>query len=207
MTRRQLLIALAAVTLLTAPALARGDSLAIGQPAPMSDTPLKSVKGGTTTIARAAGPKGTLVVFSCNHCPWVKMWQTRIAKIGNEAAKQGIGVLAINSNDPSAYPEDSFDQMKKRAKQLGFQFAYVMDETSDVGRAFGATRTPEAFLFGADGKLVYHGTVDDSPKDEAAVQQPWLRQAVDAVVAGTPVPTAETKALGCSIKLREKSSM
>ena len=112
MTRRQLLIAFAAFTLLLAPALVRADALAIGQPAPMRDTPLKSVKGATITIAKAAGPKGTLVVFSCNHCPWVKMWQTRIAKIGNEAAKQGIGVLVINSNDPSAYPEDSFAETK-----------------------------------------------------------------------------------------------
>jgi peroxiredoxin len=179
--------------------------LAIGRPAPLSDVSMKSVDGRELSIAGAAGKKGTLVVFTCNHCPWVKRWQGRIAKIGNSAAQRGIGVIAINSNDPSAYPEDDFGEMKARAKKLGFKFPYVMDATSDVARAFGATRTPEAYLFDAQGKLVYHGTVDDNAQDEIAVKQPWLRQAVDAVVAGQAVPVAETKAFGCGIKYREKS--
>jgi hypothetical protein len=116
-----------------------------------------------------------------------------------------VGVIAINSNDPAAFPEDNFDAMKTRATDLGFRFPYAMDATSDIARAFGATHTPEAFLFDAKGKLVYHGAVDDNAHDEKAVQQPWLRQAVDAVAAGKTVATAETKALGCGIKLRTKA--
>jgi thiol-disulfide isomerase/thioredoxin len=179
-------------------------ALAIGQLAPLREQAMMGVSGTELSIAGAAGKKGTLVLFTCNHCPWVKMWQKRIARIGNAALERGVGVIAVNSNDPSAYAEDSYDEMKARAKQLGFKFPYVVDGTSDVARAFGATHTPEAYLFDAEGKLVYHGGVDDNARDEKAVKQPWLRQAVDAVAGGKPVPSPETKALGCSIKLREK---
>jgi peroxiredoxin len=180
--------------------------LALGQPAPLGDVAMKNVDGTEISIADVAGRKGTLVIFTCNHCPWVKKWQTRIAGIGNAAVKRGFGVIAINPNDPAAYPEDAFDEMKARARQLGFKFPYVVDATSDLARAFGATHTPEAYLFDAQGRLVYHGGVDDNAADEKAVKQPWLRQAVDAVAAGRSVPWAETKAFGCSIKFREKSS-
>ena len=95
--------------------------------------------------------------------------------------------------------------MVARSKKLGFKFPYAVDATSDLARAFGATRTPEAFLFDAAGKLVYHGTVDDNAQDEKAVKQAWLRDAVTAVSAGKVVATAETKALGCGIKYRAKS--
>ena len=177
--------------------------VAIGDPAPMRDVAMKSVAGKDVSVAGVAGKKGTLVIFMCNHCPWVKMWQTRIAAIGNDAAARGIGVVAINPNDPAAYPEDAFDEMVARAKKVGFKFPYAVDATSDMARAYGATHTPEAYLFDADGKLVYHGGVDDNARDPKAVKQPWLRQAVDAVVGGKAVPIAETKALGCSIKFRE----
>jgi hypothetical protein len=180
-------------------------ALAIGQTAPMAEQRMRGVDGHEFSIAGAAGKKGTMVIFMCNHCPWVKMWQTRIARIGNAAVGRGVGVLAVNSNDPAAYPEDDFDHMKTRARDLGFKFPYVVDSTSDLARAFGATHTPEIFLFDAAGKLVYHGAVDDNAREEKSVQSPWLTQAVDAVVGGRAVPTAETKAFGCSIKLRDKT--
>jgi peroxiredoxin len=184
----------------TAPA-----SLAIGAAIPLADTPMAGVDGKSVSIAAVAGKQGTLVIFMCHHCPWVKAWQDRIARIGNAAGKQGIGVIAINSNDPAAYPEDDLAGMKAQAKQLKLAFPYVVDATSDVARAFGATRTPEAFLFDASGKLVYHGTVDDNAQNEKAVAKPWLEQAVTAVAGGQAVPTSETKAFGCSIKFRAKS--
>jgi len=193
-----------ALALWFAPA-ARAD-LAPGDKAPATDTKMKNVDGKDVTIAGVAGKKGTLVVFTCNHCPWAKMWEKRVAEIGNAARAAGLGVIAINSNDPEAFPEDGYADMQKRAKALGFKFPYVVDGTSDVARAFGATRTPEAFVFDAAGKLVYHGTVDDNARDAAAVTTPWLKDAVNAVAAGKPVTTAETKALGCSIKFREKKS-
>ena len=192
-----------ALALLAPPAHA---DLAIGSAAPLTDVKMMNVDGREVTIAGLAGKKGTLVVFTCNHCPWAKMWQTRVAEIGNAAVAAGFGVLAISSNDPEAYAEDAFPEMKKRAKLLKLKFPYVVDATSDVARAFGATRTPEAFLFDAQGKLVYHGTVDDSPKDATVVKNAWLRDAVNAVSAGKGVTTAETKALGCSIKFRGKTT-
>jgi len=180
-------------------------TLAIGQPAPLRETSLKNVDGKDVTLASVSGEKGTLVIFMCNHCPWVKMWSSRIAAIGNQAQSAGIGVVGVNSNDPSAFPEDAYEEMVTRAKELDLHFPYVVDATSDLARAFGATRTPEAFLFNAKGKLVYHGTIDDNARDEGAVSQPWLREAVEAVAAGHAVKVSETKALGCSVKLREKS--
>jgi hypothetical protein len=199
-------LALAAATATVVTADPDSSSLAIGDSAPMRETRMKSVDGRELSIAEAAGKKGTLVVVMCNHCPWVRAWQGRITWIGNDAMKQGIGVIAVNPNDPAAFPEDDLDHMKKQSAQLALKFPYVVDATSDVSRAFGATRTPEAFLFDAQGKLVYHGTVDDNARNEKAVEHRWLRQAVDAVANGRAVPVAETKAFGCGVKFREKRS-
>ena len=198
-------VACAGTSLAQAPAGdAAGAVLAIGAAAPMADTKMTGVDEKEITLAEAAGKKGTMVIFMCNHCPWVKAWQTRIAKIGNAAVAKGIGVVAVNSNDPAAYPEDDMANMKTRAKDLGFKFPYVVDGTSDLARAFGATHTPEIFLFDASGKLVYHGAVDDN-RDEKLVKKQYLQQAVAAVAAGKPVALAETKSLGCGIKYRGKS--
>jgi hypothetical protein len=142
------------------------------------------------------------VVFTCNHCPWVKAWEDRLVALCNEYEKQGIGVVAVNSNDPTDYPEDGYAEMQARAKAKGYEFPYVVDATSGVARAFGATHTPEAYLFDAAGRLVYTGAIDDNAHDPEAVKSRFLKDALDAVVAGSPVPVARTKALGCSIKLR-----
>ena len=178
-------------------------SLKIGAPAPMRGVKMKSVDGTEVLIEKAAGKNGTLVVFTCNACPWAKMWESRIAAIGNAALESGVGVIAINSNDPAMNDEDSYDVMKDRAKKLGLAFPYVVDATSAVARAYRATRTPEAFLFDAKGKLVYHGAVDDNAREETAVKEKWLNDAVQAVAAGKSVMVAETKALGCTIKFRD----
>src|SRR5262245_66544437 len=114
----------------------------------MTDVKMAGVDGKSVTLASVAGKKGTLVVFTCNHCPWAKMWQTRVTEIGNAAGKAGLRMVAINSNDPSAYPEDDMNEMKQRAKQLGRKFPYVVDAASDIARAFGAPPTAEAFLVG-----------------------------------------------------------
>lgn len=180
--------------------------LAIGSRLPAGDVAMKNVDGRSLTLAGAKGKKGTLVLFICNHCPWVKMWQPRIAEIGNAALAQGVGVVAVNGNDPVAYPEDEFAVMVERAKEVGYRFPYVVDATSDVARAFGASKTPEAFLFDAKGKLVYHGAVDDNARDAKAVTARWLADAVTAVAAGKAPAVTESKALGCGIKFREKKA-
>ncbi len=203
--RPLVLLALAAI----APSTARAaedaaPGLALGQPAPLRDVRMPGVDGRAVAIADVAGKQGTLVIFMCQHCPWVKAWQTRIARVGKEAIQRGVGVIAINSNDIAALPEDDLDHMAAQARQLGLAFPYVMDSTSDVARAFGATHTPEAYLFDARGRLVYHGAVDDNARDEKRVKQRWLRDAVEAVAGGRAVPVAETKAMGCGIRLRAK---
>jgi peroxiredoxin len=178
-------------------------ALAIGSKAPMADVKMKSVDGSEFSIADVKGEKGTLVIFSCNACPWVKAWESRIAEIGNAYSQKGVGVIVINSNDPAVQAEDGYDVMQQRAEKYALGFPYVVDASSGVARAFGATRTPEVFLFDAKGKLVYHGAVDDNAHEPGKVQNRYLAAALDAVIAGKPVVTAETKALGCSIKFRK----
>jgi len=181
-------------------------ALSLGDAAPMATVKMKSVDGRELSIAEAAGAKGTLVMFSCNHCPYVKAWEDRIASLGNGAPAQGVGVIVINANDPEAYPDDDYAAMQKRAQEKGFKFPYVVDATSDVARAFGATRTPEVYLFDAAGKLVYKGAIDDNAQDAAKVQRRYLADAIEAVSAGREVAERETKAIGCSIKFRPARS-
>jgi peroxiredoxin len=185
-----------AIAAFVAPAAA----LDLGASIPERGVKMRNVDGRELSIGDVAGSKGTLVIFTCNHCPWAKAWEGRIAQLGNEFQKRGVGVIAINANDPAEYSEDGFDEMVKRAKARDFQFPYVVDGGSKVARAFAAERTPEAFLFDAEGKLVYHGTVDDNAEEPAGVRQHFLRDALEAVATGQPVQTKETKSLGCSIK-------
>ena len=179
-------------------------ALALGKSAPMADVKMANVDGTSLSIADVKGAKGTLVIFTCNSCPWVKAWESRIAELGNAYAKQGIGVIAINANDPAAKPDDDMAPMQERAKSLGLEFAYVMDASSDVARAFGATKTPEVFLFDRKGKLVYHGAIDDNAKAPEKVSARWLNDALVATAAGKAVAVKETKSLGCTIKFRAR---
>ncbi|HZL19394.1 MAG TPA: thioredoxin family protein [Polyangia bacterium] len=189
--------------LILATTLASAGPLSIGAPAPSGATKMKSaLDGKSVSIAEVAGKAGTLVVFTCNHCPFARGWERRIADLGNAYAKKGIGVILINANDPAKYPEDGYAEMQARAKTLGLQVPYVIDDTSNVARAFGASVTPEAFLFDKNGKLAYHGTVDDNHTDPAKVTKRYLADALEAVVAGKPPAVAETKGIGCGIKFR-----
>jgi peroxiredoxin len=192
---------LAALALLSAFAMG---PLAIGAKAPATaiTTKMKNVDGKSVSIADATGKAGTLVVFTCNHCPFAKGWEKRMADLGNTYAKKKLGVIWINANDPSQHEEDNAAGTQERAKTLGLAFPYVMDETSAVAKAFGATVTPEAFLFDAGGKLVYHGTIDDNRKEPDKVTKRYLQEALEAVASGKAPPLTETKSLGCSIKFR-----
>ena len=178
------------------------EPLALGQPLVAADIAMKNVDGKTVTLAGLAGEAGTLVVFTCNHCPWAKAWEGRIAEIGGRYAKQGFGVVAINPNDPAAYPEDGFEEMQERAQALGLTFPYVVDADGAVAKAFGASKTPEIFLFDRERKLAFYGAVDDNARDEAAVEERYLEDALSDVLAGRAVRKPWTKALGCSIKVR-----
>jgi peroxiredoxin len=180
--------------------------LALGEKAPQADTKLKSATDGKeVTIAKAAGAQGTLVVFTCNNCPYAKAWEERIVELGNTYSKKGVGVLLINSNNPGVSKHDTFELTQARAKERKMTFAYAVDPDSSVARAFGAAKTPEAFLFDKGGKLVYHGTIDDNHEEPGKVTKRYLKDALDAVVGGKAPAVGETKSLGCGIKFPKTS--
>jgi peroxiredoxin len=199
---RKTLFAIPVVLGLAASAALAGGALPIGASIPMADVKMKSVDGTELALADVKKPAGTLVVFTCNHCPFAKMWESRIVELGNTYEAKGIGVVAINANDPKVAEEDSFDAMQQRAKDRGMQFPYVVDATSNLARAFGATKTPEAFLFDKDGKLVYHGAIDDNGQEPSKVEKSYVKLALDAVLSGMDVTVKETKSIGCGIKFR-----
>jgi peroxiredoxin len=142
------------------------------------------------------------VIFSCNHCPYVQAWEDRMVALQGAYADKGVQFIAINSNDPAKYPEDDFPTMKVRAKEQGFNFPYLYDETQEVAHAYGAERTPEVFLFDADRALRYHGAIDDNYDDPDAVRAHYLRDAIEATLAGQEAPVATTPPVGCTIKWR-----
>lgn len=192
--------------LITTPALAESP-IAIGSEIPAADTTMAGFQGEqekSWTIAQSQGKAGTLVIFTCNHCPYVVAWQERVVAHANAYVEKGFGVIAINSNDPIAFPEDSLAGMKARAESLGgMAYPYVIDGTSDVARAFGARKTPEFFLFDAQGKLVYHGAFDNNAQSAEKADKTYLKDAMDAILEGREVSVATSKAMGCSIKFRD----
>jgi peroxiredoxin len=147
-----------------------------------------------------AGKQALVVMFSCNHCPYVRAWEDRMVQIQADYADRGVQLVAINANDAVTHPDDSFPAMKQRAKEKAFNFPYLHDETQEIARAYGAQRTPDVFVFDRSGILCYHGAIDDNYEDPAAVQQHYLRDALDAVLAGKAPRTAETAPVGCTIK-------
>ncbi len=186
---------------LVLPSLASAsDALSIGSALPMSDAKMKNVDGAMVSIGEVKGDKGTLVIFTCNHCPYVKAWEERTVALANKATKDGFGVIAINANDPTEYKDDGFDHNVKRAKNAGMMYPYVVDKGSKLAKAFGATRTPEFFLFDVDDTLIYHGALDDNAQDASAVSATYLQDAMTAHLSGQPMKMSTTKSVGCSIK-------
>ncbi|MFZ0455190.1 MAG: thioredoxin family protein [Ignavibacteriaceae bacterium] len=141
-----------------------------------------------------------VVIFSCNHCPYVQAYEDRIKEIQSEFGEKGLAVIAINSNDDSQYPDDSFENMKKRAKGKNFNFPYLRDEAQTLAKAFDASHTPEIFLFNKDRDLVYHGKIDDNWKNIGAVKSKYLRDAITESIHGEEISVPETFSIGCTIK-------
>ena len=163
---------------------------------------LPGVDGVEHSLESYADADLLVLVQSCNHCPYVQAWEGRMKSIQGDYADRGVKLVAINSNDPERHPEDSFEEMGARAKREGFNFDYLWDEDQSLVRDLGAERTPEVFVFDRDRKLVYHGAIDDS-RDDAAVTQHYLRDALDAVLEGREPAVAETPPSGCSVKWRQ----
>lgn len=144
-----------------------------------------------------------VVIFTCNHCPWAQAWEGRFKQIQADYGPKGVQLIAINSNDAVSHPGDSFEAMKQHAKEREFNYPYLHDEEQAVARAYGAERTPEVFVFDKAGILQYHGTVDDNADDPAAVQNAYLRDALDAILIGQVPATPETAPKGCTIKWKQ----
>ncbi|MDH4189336.1 MAG: thioredoxin family protein [Betaproteobacteria bacterium] len=166
------------------------------------DFDLPGVDGRRHTPASARGPRGLLVMFLCNHCPYVKAVIERIVRDCRELALEGIGSIAVMSNDPADYPEDSFDNMRRVARERSFPFPYVFDETQEVARAYAAACTPDFFGFNARLELQYRGRLDASRKESLPNVRRELFEAMCAVARTGKGPAEQNPSIGCSIKWR-----
>ncbi|WP_055413471.1 thioredoxin family protein [Nonlabens sp. YIK11] len=168
-----------------------------------TDFNLKNIDGTYKSLSDYPKAQGYIIIFTCNHCPYSKAYEDRIIAIDKEYKKKGYPVIAINPNNPELYPDDSFENMKKRAKQKGFTFPYLFDENQDIYPQYGATKTPHVFLLKKEGDknmVRYIGAIDDNHKDASAVKNHFLRDALDALLNNTEVEPKTTVAIGCSIK-------
>lgn len=161
---------------------------------------LPGVDDKTHSLEGFAEKNVLAVIFSCNHCPYVQAWEDRMIQIQEDYADKGVQLVAINSNDPAKYPSDSFPEMKIRSSSKSFNFPYLYDESQEVAHSYGATRTPEVFLFDKARVLRYHGAIDDNYDDPDAVQEHYLRNTIDAILEGRELAKAQTPPVGCTIK-------
>lgn len=175
----------------------------LGFEAPYFELP-EPLTGETVSLDSIKGEKGTLVMFICNHCPFVKHVLDELVAIGYDYREKGIGIVAINSNDVVNYPDDHPDKMKELARRNRFPFPYLFDESQDVARAYSAACTPDFNLFDAGGKCVYRGQLDGArPGNDIPVTGEDLRRALDQVLNGEKVPEEQLPSIGCNIKWKQ----
>jgi peroxiredoxin len=171
-------------------------SLAIGDPAPDFELP------DTDGVSHAVGPEGdtpTVVVFTCNHCPYALAWHDRLLDAARDYQPRGVRFLAINSNDADRYPRDSLEAMRQRVAGEDWPHPYLHDESQEVARAYGARTTPDVFVLDGEGRLRYRGAPDDDYSDDSR-RATWLREALDDLLDGREVARHETEPVGCSVK-------
>lgn len=161
---------------------------------------LPGIDGNYYSVDSFTDRKILIIIFSCNHCPYVQAYEKRIMEIQKDYEQKGVKIIAINSNDASKYPEDSFEEMKKRATAKNFNFIYLRDEDQSVAKSFDASHTPEVFVFDENRKLAYHGKIDDNWQDEGKVKMQYLRNALNELLDGKEVSIPETYSIGCTIK-------
>lgn len=183
-------------------ALLESREVALGSPMP--DFALRDPFGALHRPADVAGPRGTLVAITCNHCPYAKAIWPRFVALAPLARASGVGVVAINPNLNPRYPDDAPEAMRAAIGDWHIPFPYLVDEAQDVARAFGAQCTPEFYLYDAGGRLVYHGRFDDNWKEPEKVTREELRLALEALAAGRPIGEPQSPALGCSIKWKDE---
>lgn len=168
-----------------------------------TDFKLKNIDGKMVSLADYKDAKGFIVVFTCNECPYAKAYEQRIIDLDKKYASQGYPVIAINPNDPKKVPGDGFDEMKARAKDKGYTFPYLVDETQEITKAYGATRTPHVYLLAKkdkDLRVEYIGAIDDNSRSAEDAEEFYVEDAISALKAGKEVSVKNTKAIGCTIK-------
>ena len=173
------------------------------------DFKLKNVDGKMVSLSDYKTAKGFMVVFTCNHCPFAKAYESRIIDLDKKYASKGYPVIAINPNDPQVEAEDSYDNMVKRAKEKKYPFPYLFDETQENAQAYSAMRTPHVYVLskkGSDLIVKYIGAIDDNSEDPSAVKTKYVENAVNELLAGKEVSTTSTKAIGCTIKWKKSLS-
>jgi hypothetical protein len=188
------------ITLLLLPGTKSFFGLPLGSSIPKADIRVKDVSGKAVSLQQAKGANGLLVMFSCNTCPYVVRNQGRTKAVCVYAGQHQIGVILLNSNEGSRDGGNSFAEMQSYAKDQDYQWYYALDDNAVLAGAFGASRTPECFLFDKNGILVYHGAIDDSPGDPSSVKRHHLQAAIDEMIDGKPVTVKETRSIGCSIR-------
>ncbi|MEX1197511.1 MAG: thioredoxin family protein [Pseudohongiellaceae bacterium] len=180
-------------------ALTESSMLPLGTPAP--DFALPDTGGNTVSLSDFADQPALLVVFMCNHCPFVKHLREGLALFAREYTEKGLGMVAISANDASSYPQDGPEEMAREKEEAGYVFPYLYDETQNIARAYAAACTPDFYLFDRERRLVYRGQFDDSrPGNGRPVTGADLRAAADAVLAGQPVTDSQKPSIGCNIK-------
>ena len=165
-----------------------------------TDFNLKGTDGKNHSLAEVKDAKGYIVIFTCNHCPFSKMYEDRIIALQTKYKEKGYPVIAINPNDPKANADDSFDKMVVRAKEKGFNFWYLFDDGQKIFPQYGATKTPHVFLLDKNKVVKYIGAIDDNARDLKSVEEKFLENAIKALDAGKKIDPETTKAIGCSIK-------
>ena len=173
-----------------------------------TDFKLKNVNGKTVSLANYKAAKGYIVVFTCNHCPYAKAYESRIMDLDKKYAAKGYPVIAISPNDPVAEPADSFERMQELASKKGYTFPYLIDETQDITRAYGAKATPHVYVLQktAAGNVVkYIGAIDNDTENTKADKVKYVEGAVDALLSGKQPEITATKAIGCSIKWKKSA--
>ena len=174
--------------------------LELGSRMPEANYMLDDISGKKLSLTDIQGKYGTLIIFSCNTCPFVIQWEDRYVKIAEEYIPKGIGVIAVNSNVGRFDGDDSIEEMVKHAKKNDYNFPYAQDQKSILARAFGATKTPHIYLFDDNNILVYRGAIDDNARNANKVDEPYLANAIDQLLDGKPIKKPISKAIGCSIK-------
>ena len=200
---KKLLLLIAPLVVAASLSFITGDPLTIGSMLPKATIKMKNVAGKMVSIKEVAGANGTLVMFSCNTCPYVLKNQQRTVAIIDFAQKMKVGVIVLNSNEAYRNEDDSYEAMQAYAKDQKYNWDYVVDKNHEVADAFGAKRTPEVFLFNKEGKLVYHGAIDDNPSDATNVNRQHLKEAIKELVAGNDITVKESRSVGCSIKRKK----